>query len=553
MLHLMIWKINRWYLLLKCHILDWTIPRCTKMYQQDRLSVGDFTLKQISIKILQEAPGRKRIHRSVFERVSRFARFVLVVSLCLSIIYPLSAQSWSVSFDGVGTFSSPRVTDLNGDGIGDVIVGAGREEFHACDSAVVALDGRSGKMLWNISSIDQIFGSAALKDLNGDSVMDVIIGGRSAELMAINGTNGEIMWRFNKKKGAKKWYNFYNPQFIKDQDGDGMEDILISNGGDVMAEPYDPKRPAGNLLVLSSSDGKLIAKAEMPDGKETYMSVAALPVDNGNDYKVVFGTGGETLGGHLYVTTLSDILKGDLSNAKLLDTSKDKGYIGPPVWIDITGDHYPDIIANAVEGKLLAFDGKTYAPLWSVKVPNTEAYSSIAPGFFTGDSVPDFFVSYAIGRWPKLDWSKQIMVNGMTGKVEYIDSLGYYQTSTPVIIDLNGDGWEEAILSVNMHVYDEDDNRTLHNGLFILNFRTKEVSQLWDSLKGSNISSTPWIGDMDNDGMLDIVYCHGTNTQKTYTFDGLRINRLATGIPIRGPIRWGAYMGSQYNGVYGSE
>lgn len=480
----------------------------------------------------------------------RCAGVMSVVLLPLLVSAPAAAQNWSVKFKGVGTFSSPRVTDLNGDGVGDVILGAGREEFHACDSAVVALDGRSGKMLWKVKAADQIFGSAALKDLSGDGVEDVVIGGRSAELKAINGANGKLLWKFNKRKGAKKWYNFYNPQFIADQDGDGLEDILISNGGDVLAAPYDPNRPAGHLLVLSSRDGSLLAKAPMPDGKEIYMSVAALPVNGGKDYKVVFGTGGETIGGNLYVTTLSDILRGDLSGAKLLDTSEEKGYIGPPVWIDINGDKNPDIVANAVEGRLLAYDGVTYEPLWSVEVPNTEAYSSIAPGFFTGDSIPDFFVSYAIGRWPRLDWSKQIMVNGATGKVEYIDSLGYYQTSTPVIIDLNNDGREEAILSVNSHVFDKLNRRTLNNLLVVIDFSTNTVTQPWESAVGANISSTPWIGDIDNDGFLDIVYCHGTNPRKTYTFDGMQINKLATGIPLVSPIRWGAYMGTQYNGVY---
>src|SRR5690606_25886015 len=139
------------------------------------------------------------------------------------------------------------------------------------------------------------------------------------------------------------------------------------------------------------------------------------------------------IGGNLFVATLADILKGDLSGATLLDSSATHGYIGPPVWIDITCDGVADIVANAVEGKLVAFDGRNYKPLWSVKVPNAEAYSSIAPGYFTGDSVPDFFMSYAIGRWPKLEWSKQFMVNGANGRIEFLDSLGYYQTSTPVV------------------------------------------------------------------------------------------------------------------------
>jgi outer membrane protein assembly factor BamB len=483
------------------------------------------------------------------------ARRFLWTALCLNFVLlipelALAQSSWSVAFKGIGTFSSPRVTDLNGDKVGDIIFGAGREEFHACDSAVIALDGATGKMLWHVPAVDQIFGSAALKDLNGDGVEDVFIGGRSAELFAINGKTGELFWRFDKKQGKKKWYGFYNPQFIKDQDNDGIEDILTSNGGNVFAEPHEEKnRFAGNLLVLSGKTGKLLAKAPMPDQKETYMSVSAHPTSDGNDYQVIFGTGGETVGGNLFVTTLSEILKGDISTARLLATSPSKGYIAPAVWIDINHDAIPDIVANAVEGKLLAFDGKTFAPIWSVKVPNSEAYSSIAPGYFNRDSIPDFFVSYAIGEWPKLEWSKQVMVDGGSGKIAYIDSVGFYQTSTPVVIDLDGNGIDEALLSVNIHVYDEKNRRALYNMLVSVDFQTNEVTQFTEPIKGSNISTTPWIGDIDNDGMLDIVYCHGTNTQKSYTFDGMQVNRIATKLRLH-KINWGSYMGSRYNGVF---
>ena len=465
----------------------------------------------------------------------------------------LKAQSnWSVSFKGIGTFSSPRITDLNGDGTGDVVFGAGREEFMACDSAVIALDGLTGKMLWHLHADDQIFGSPSFKDINADGIMDVFIGGRSAEFFAINGKTGQVLWKFNKKQGKQKWYNFYNPQFIRDQDGDGMEDILISNGGNVLAEPYvEKKRYPGNLVVLSSRDGTVLAKAPMPDKKETYMSVSALPLDDGNDYQVIFGTGGETVGGNLFVTTLSSILKGDLSTARLLDSSPGKGYIGPAAWVDITGDSFPDIIANAVEGKLVSFNGKTHEPIWSVKVPNSEAYSSIAPGYFTPDSTPDFFVSYAIGRWPALEWSKQVMVDGASGKISYMDSLGFYQTSTPVVLDLDGNGKDEALLSVNIHIYDQLNSRALYNMIVSLDFNTGQANQFTDPLKGSNISSTPWIGDLNGDHLLDMVYIHGTNIHKTYTFDGMQVNRVATKIPIHGAIRWGSYMGSNYDGVYG--
>jgi hypothetical protein len=463
-------------------------------------------------------------------------------------------NSWSVNYNGLGTFSSPRVTDLNGDGTGDIVFGAGREEFKACDSAVIALDGQNGKMLWHVSAKDQVFGSAALKDINNDTVSDVIINGRSAELMAIDGRTGKIIWRFDKNTGKDKWYAFYNVQFIKDQNNDGLEDILTSNGGNVWAAPHETKhRPAGSIVVISAKDGSLIAKASAPDKCEIYMSVSALPVGDGRDYKIIFGTGGETVGGHLYLTTLADVLKGDISNAILLDSSPKNGFVAPAVWIDINRDGVMDIVANAVEGKLIAFDGVSYKPLWSVKESNTEAYSSIAPGFFTADSIPDFLVSYAVGVWPKLEWSRQLMVNGATGNTEFIDSLGFYQTSTPVVIDFDGDGRDEAIMSVNIHVYDRLDRPMLHNMLVAIDFKAPEVNQITDTFGGGNISTTPWIGDLDNDGLLDIVYCHGTNQKTAYSFNGMQVNRIATTAPIKKKIKWGSYMGSSYDGIFQRE
>lgn len=482
----------------------------------------------------------------------RFIALALVVSLHVVGGQMLCAQSsWSVRFKGIGTFSSPRVTDLNRDGIGDIILGAGREEFQACDSAVIALDGVSGRMLWHVGASDQIFGSAALKDLDGDGIEDAVIGGRSAELIAISGKTGEEIWRFDRKTAKEKWYGFYNPQFIVDQDGDGLEDILTSNGGNVWAAPHDErKRPPGTLVIISSRDGSLISMAKMPDKRETYMSVSALPRPDRSDYDIIFGTGGETVAGNLYVTTLSAVRKSDLSGATLLDHSPKNGYVAPAVWADVNADGVPDIVANAVEGKIVAFDGRDHRQRWSVKVPDTEAYSSIAPGNFTGDAIPDFFVSFAVGAWPNLEWSRQIMVDGSDGKVLYIDSLGFYQTSTPVVADLNNDGLDEVILSVNIHVYDALNRRELNNMLVSINFRNNEVTQLVETTKGSNIATTPWIGDLDNDGFMDIVYCHTTNVKKSYTFDGLQVNRVATTIPLGKPVTWGSYMGSRYDGIF---
>ncbi|GAB2581886.1 outer membrane protein assembly factor BamB family protein [Spirosoma areae] len=479
---------------------------------------------------------------------------ILVGFLMLLTDAPVVAQaSWAKLMPGVGTFSSPRVTDLNRDGVGDIVVGLGRQEFQACDSAIVALDGKTGELLWKKPAADQIFGSAILTDLNADGVQDIIIGGRRGELQAINGVTGQIIWRFDQKtkpKKVDKWYNFYNPQLIPDQNGDGLEDLLVSSGGDVTVEPYNPKRPPGMLVVLSAKDGHVLAEALVPDGKETYMSVSVLKDPTNNSCQLIFGTGGETLGGNLYVGSLASVMAGDLSSARKLATSPDKGFIAPAVWVDITGDGTRDIVANAVDGRMLAFDGKTLAPLWSMKTTNTEAYSSMAVGYFNRDSIPDFFVSFARGKWPKLEWTDQFMVNGKNGTVEFRDSLGFYQTSSPVVVDFDEDGQDEVILSVNYQAEDSLGIKTYYNTLSVIGFGTNEVVNLFAGLPGHNIASTPWIGDLDKDNKLDIVLCSSSNKYKTYSFDGVRISCFKTALSITKPIRWGAYMGSHYDGVF---
>jgi len=485
-------------------------------------------------------------------------RFSIVLFICSIVQVGIvnSQATWSKTLDNIGTFSSARVSDFNNDGVKDILFGAGRQEFQACDSSIIAFNGLTGEILWTGSSIDQIFGSALLFDIDGDEVDDVIIGGRSGELIAMNGRSGQEIWRFYnvndlEEIGLQKIFNFYNPQVIADKDLDGVKDIIVSNGGDVMVEAHDPNRPAGHLIIVSGKTGKHIAHAAMPDGKEIYMSVTVSENVQNADIEIIFGTGGETIGGNLYVDYLSSVLKGDLSQAKILHSSESKGYISPVARADFTNDDMIDIVVSSVDGRLALIDGANFELVWQLEIPGTEAYSMPALGYFNDDDVLDIFISYGRGIWPNIEWGVQKMINGKTGEVEFTDELGYYQSSSPIAVDLTGDGIDEVMMSFNFLGKDRFGHRIYQNSLIGIEFKSKEVLYLATIEPGSNLATTPWVGDLDDDGFLDFVYCHSIKPYASkYNFDGIKVHRLSTQIPLYKELKWSAYQGSNYNGIY---
>ena len=240
-------------------------------------------------------------------RILALSFLILPFSGC-NLAPPDLNYEWSYSIIDHGTSSTPRFADLNGDQVDDVVMGAGMLEHRQASHGVIALDGKSGELLWHVPSVDQMVGSAVFLDINHDQFSDVVIGGRTTQLLAINGRNGDVIWRYEVNytdpKAKFAAFNFYNAQILPDLDDDGVGDILISNGGNVFAPPYsEESRKPGVLMVLSGANGQTIALDTMPDGKETYFSPVLLDLPGYNEKTIIFGSGGETVSGHLYATT----------------------------------------------------------------------------------------------------------------------------------------------------------------------------------------------------------------------------------------------------------
>ncbi|MEM1120961.1 MAG: PQQ-binding-like beta-propeller repeat protein [Bacteroidota bacterium] len=462
---------------------------------------------------------------------------------------------WEMAMPVIGSNSSPKASDLNQDGVLDIVVGAGRNEFQAAKYGVLAIDGRSGDTLWTYPCIDQVYGSAVFLDISQDGTDDVFMVGRDRQLYALNGKNGELIWKYElqsneyDKLGLVR-FNFYNPVLVDDYSDDGIQDLLIVNGGNVRAAPGDSlNRYPGTMMIMDAAAGNILAIDTMPDGRETYLTPTYYDFDQDGTKEILFGTGGETVTGGFYVTNEKALLNNDIRAArKLMEIPNSHGFIAPPVLADLNQDGIKDVIVLDHGGIISAFDGQNFQQLWTLTLEDVELNAQPSVGNYNGDAIPDIFVNGAKGKWPKNTGSEQFFIDGKDGRILASYNVGCAGFASSVSVDIDGDQVEEVLLPVND--YNCRQNNTLYTTTWLHLFEVDTAYQVMPTLiAGKNISSTPLITDLDADNQMDLVYIVNENVRLIYEFLGLRVKRLELAIPPSKEKHWNQYLGPESNNV----
>ena len=474
--------------------------------------------------------------------------FILLISAFYVNANAQTEMLWSTTVDSVSNFASPRAADLTNDGILDIVVGGGLED-NARQYGVTAFDGETGDILWQVPCRNQMFGSVQFMDITEDGVPEVFANGRAAKLIAIDGVSGEVVWEFYPQgdfsdPADDDLYNFYNCQFVPDQDNDGYEDILTANGGDSSLGILDSIRPTGNIMVISGKSGVQLAKAAIPVERETYLGPVVHDFEGNGTLSVLFGSGGETLSGSLWRTTLEDVMNEDLSEAVELFGNDEKGAIGSPSLADLNNDNIHDIIVHTYNGSIVAISGSDNSILWQHHFPNQETYSTPAIGHFTDDIVPDVFTVSAVGQAPSFSAFKAMMIDGATGEILEEYNLSGWNLISPIAFDYDNDGFDEALISTN------NIGAFFKNQLLMYDFNDNETINLTDFVGGLNFAATPWVGDLDNDNMLDLVYTHNADSTGVGFDKGFVTKRLNLNQVVPDYLAWPAFMGENYDCIF---
>ena len=230
-----------------------------------------------------------------------------------------------------------------------------------------------------------------------------------------------------------------------------------------------------------------------------YCSPIVADIQNDGNQWVLYGTGGENLGGvSLFI---SDLLLGDISSSVVLDTDPNKGYIAPASIYQNNSNGIFDIIIQSYGGLVTKIDGQNFSTIWTYQKSGTESSAQPVIGNFTGDFTPDVLLVLFNGVAPAYNDYFQVMLDGSDGSVQFIDSLGAINFASANAVDLNNDGRDEGIFSV---VY--FNNGYFNSRVHSIDFVNDTVITLDQIRTGVNIASTPLINDLDNNGLL-IIYC----------------------------------------------
>jgi len=395
-----------------------------------------------------------------------------------NIDYPIGNQLWyyyiSTSYD-----NSPKaigyISDINGDGVDDVIVCSE-------DNYVRCFNGNSSGLadvLWDFEiysgSVYSYRGLDIISDINGDGFQDVIVGttGGDRSIRAISGKDGASIWVHDTHEyGGGGWVYQVNCRF--DYNGDGIPDVLAATGDD--AGDIGPKR----VYCLDGLTGSSIWERPLGGpvfsviGIEDYTGdgqpdVLAGASNEDESIGYAYGINGATGGTNwTYTTTatsvwaleqvddvnsdgVSDVIIGDFSgHYYILDPTNGAeiygGSIGAAIILqlikldDVNGDGYSDIaVAHSTNSNVQVINGYTGSIIWYHSVAD-QPWNASRIGDVSGDGINDLVVGTLYSN------NYAYFLNGVDGSELHSTNFGTPVDAIASIPDIVGDGSMEMVV-----------------------------------------------------------------------------------------------------------
>jgi hypothetical protein len=452
-------------------------------------------------------------------------------------------------------FSASTAGDANGDGYGDVIVGAwvydngqsGEGRAYAYYGSAAGLSDTPG---WTAEGNQNGTGFgwavSTAGDVNGDGYADAIISaptydageqneGRAYVYMgSADGLSSQPDWAIESNQANAEIGSSVST--AGDVNGDGYADVIVGAPG----YDNDETGEGRTYLFLGSAGGLTGASAWTAEGNQTSASfgrsVSTAGDVNGDGYAdVIIGArlhdNGQLNEGRAYVYHGSAV---GLSASAGWTADGDQGgaVLGSSVSTagDVNGDGYADIIVGALEydngqtaeGRAYVYHGSATGPSttadWIAESNQAFAFFGISvsiAGDVNGDGYDDVIVgadSYDNGQ---LDEGRTFVYHGSgTGlsdtpdwTAESNESAVQFGCSVSTAGDVNGDGYADVVVGADRY----DDGEVDEGRAYVYHGSAAGLSAIPDwtaesnggsALFGQSVSSA---GDVNGDGYADVI------------------------------------------------
>lgn len=325
------------------------------------------------------------------------------------------AKVWSRTFAKLNSEAPVRKTDLDGDGITDLIIGFGVDDsieienssdvpqctthngqMDLCGGGVLAVNGASGDVMWKFWASFAIFSLFCKFDINNDQINDCIASGPGGLLISLDGKSGRMLWEmkeFTMRSPEEIDVNsvdLYTVNLLRDLDSDGVFEIIAAHTDDRFGIRE------GHIRLISGKTGKVIRSIPAPYKEEIFVPVQMMTTKDGTEFLLVL-TGGQNTAGGVYKIRLDALKNFQSDNDYTTVQRSSSGFLVPAVLSDLTGDLIDDFVVASFNSTVYAFNGLTNDLLWTFTFPSSETVSSIVPGLYNHDNVTDFMIKYSTG------------------------------------------------------------------------------------------------------------------------------------------------------------